>query len=110
MRSHKISGMPRRCLNRNCDGLFTKGSHFGYMLQSEIEVHAVLRCPVCLDTFVISQPMSMAHEYYNKLPKTLKEAVKEGEPITVEEMRNFRKKLSKPENLKNILDNDNNSE
>jgi hypothetical protein len=54
--------------------------------------------------------MSMAHEYYNKLPKTVKEAVKEGEPITVEEMRNFRKKLSKPESLRNLLDTDNNLE
>jgi len=54
--------------------------------------------------------MAMAHEYYNKLPKTIQEAIKDGEPITVEEMRNFRKKLSKVENLKNIMDSDNNTE
>lgn len=79
-------------------------------MQSELEVYAVLRCPVCVDTFVVSQPMSMAHEYYSKLPKTLKEAVRDGEPITVEEMRNFRKKLADPKNFKSILDQDKSNE
>jgi len=107
MRSHKISGMPRKCLNRNCDGLFTRQSHLGYMLQSEIDVYIVLRCPSCADTFVVSQTISMAHEYYNKLPKNLKEATKNGSPITLGELRKFKQQLSQSDNLKNIIDSEN---
>lgn len=107
MRSHKISGMPRKCFNRNCDGLFTRQSHLGYMLQSEIDVYVVLRCPICTDTFVVSQPIAMAHEYYNKLPKNIKDATKDGHPITLGELRNFKRQLSQQDSLKNIIDSEN---
>lgn len=106
MRSHKISGMPRKCLNRICDGIFTRGSHLGYLMHSELDVFAVMRCPSCRDTFMINQPISMAHEYYERLPKNNKEAVKNGQPITVEEMRNFRKKLADTKNFKTMLGQD----
>jgi hypothetical protein len=108
MRSHRISGVPKKCLNRNCDGIFTKKSHLGYMMQSEIEVYVVMRCPSCLDTFIVSQPMAMAHEYYEKLPKTTNDAIKNSNPITLSEMRNFRKKLSSQNNLKGIIDQNDN--
>ncbi|MBS1722308.1 MAG: hypothetical protein JSS66_04790 [Armatimonadetes bacterium] len=79
-------------------------------MQSELEVFAVMRCPACRDTFLVTQPIAMAHDYYDKLPKDQEEARKEGSPITIEEMRSFRNQLSNPKSLKTVIESEQNSD
>jgi hypothetical protein len=107
MRSQHISGTPRKCLNRNCTGVFTKESHLGYLPKSELEVYAVMRCPKCRDTFMVNQGMHMAHEYYERLPRDPLHAKRNGLPITIEEMRQVNQKLnSDPKALKSLFEAD----
>lgn len=94
MRSQHISGTPRKCINRRCDGVFTKESHLGYLPKSELEVYAVMRCPKCRDTFLVNQGMHMAYDYYEKLPRDPLHAKRNGQPITIEEMRQVNQRLN----------------
>ena len=45
---------PRKCPNRNCKAIFYKDSHKGWLPKSEIEIFAIMRCPVCKDTFIVT--------------------------------------------------------
>jgi hypothetical protein len=61
-------GAPQKCPNRNCRAQFYKDSHKGWLPKSQLEVYAVMRCPVCRDTFCVSQMINMVHEYKESLP------------------------------------------
>jgi hypothetical protein len=93
MKQHTITGSPKRCLNRNCKEPFTKESHLGYLMRSELEVYAVMRCTKCKDTFTICQQIGNAYEYYELLPKDVKISVIQSKLITKEEIRKVRKHL-----------------
>jgi hypothetical protein len=64
-----VLGAPTKCPNRNCRSLFYKDSHKGWLPKSELEVYAVMRCPSCRDTFMVSQMINMVHEYKENLPE-----------------------------------------
>ena len=99
-----VYGQPTKCVNRNCRALFYRDSHKGYLPKSELEIYAVLRCPVCRDTFMVSQMINMVHEYKESLP------VREIHPnkitiFTTEDQKTFRNELFKEDNpLFNLYD------
>lgn len=93
MKQQSITGSPRACLNRNCKDKFTKDSHLGYLMHSEMNVYAVMRCLKCCDTFLVCQHVSQAYEYYDRLPKDKKSLVDSQKPITISEMKKVRKHL-----------------
>ncbi len=88
-----IVGNPLQCINRNCKANFYRESHLGYYPKNEVEVYAVVKCPKCMDTFAIVQPVSMVHEYKNKLPRDPKKVAKRN-PITQKEIDNLSKKMA----------------
>jgi phage FluMu protein Com len=88
-----IVGAPLQCLNRTCKASFYRESHLGYYPKNEVEVYAVVKCPKCKDTFAIVQPVSIVHEYKNKLPKEPKKNLKLN-PITQKEIDNFSRKMA----------------
>lgn len=88
-----IVGAPLQCLNRTCKASFYRESHLGYYPKNEVEVYAVVKCPKCKDTFAIVQPVSIVHEYKNKLPKEPKKNMKLS-PITQKEIDNFSRKMA----------------
>jgi hypothetical protein len=57
-----------------------------------MEVYAIMKCPKCKDTFAIVQPVSIVHEYRDKLPKDPKKTAKRT-PITQKELETMSKKL-----------------
>lgn len=63
-----IVGFPKKCPNRNCRAEFFQDSHKGFLPKTEIEVYAVMRCPVCRDTFAIVQMLNMVYDYKASLP------------------------------------------
>lgn len=64
-----VYGQPTKCPNRNCRAIFYKDSHKGWLPKSELEIYAVMRCPVCKDTFLVSQMLNMVHDYKRNLPE-----------------------------------------
>lgn len=98
-----IVGKPKCCLNRNCKAQFTKASHLGWLPKSEVEVHAIMRCPKCKDTFAVVQLISMAHDYKASLPTDENSKSATG-PITKKETLNFRKKLENKDALKELYE------
>jgi hypothetical protein len=87
-----IVGTPMQCINRTCKAAFYRESHLGYYPKNEIEVYAIMKCPKCKDTFAIVQPVSIVHEYRDKLPKDPKKTAKRT-PITQKELETMSKKL-----------------
>jgi hypothetical protein len=90
-------GMPQKCPNRNCRSIFYRDSHKGFLPKNEIEIYAVMRCPSCKDTFLISQMLHMVHEYKMTLP----ERTVEKNSITIftsEDEMVFRKELFSDDN------------
>lgn len=98
-----IVGKPKKCLNRNCRHPFVKESHLGYMVKSEIQVLAIMRCLKCKDTFAVVQLFSMAEEYKNSLPKDTSQVTTSG-PISKNEVNIMRKKLNSKDSLKGLFD------
>lgn len=98
-----IVGKPKKCLNRNCRHPFVKESHLGYMVKSEIQVLAIMRCLKCKDTFAVVQLFSMAEEYKNSLPKDSLQSQVLG-PISKNEINIMRKKLNSKDSLKGLYD------
>ena len=98
-----IVGKPKCCLNRNCKAQFTKASHLGWLPKSEVEVHAIMRCPKCKDTFAVTQLMSMAHDYRSNLPKDESKLSPNG-PITKKETLDFKRKLDNKDSLKELME------
>lgn len=99
-----ILGSPTKCPNRNCRSLFYKDSHKGWLPKSELEVYAVMRCPACRDTFLVSQMINMVHEYKENLPE--REIPKNKIKIfTKDDQLVFREELFSDENpLNNLYD------
>ncbi len=64
-----IYGDVKKCPNRNCRATFYRDSHKGWLPKSELEVYAVMRCPVCRDTFCVVQMIGMVHDYKESLPE-----------------------------------------
>ena len=92
-----VVGAPTKCPNRHCRSIFFKDSHKGWLPKSELEVYAVMRCPSCRDTFMVSQMINMVHEYKENLPERKKEKNK----ITVfstEDQNSFRAELFSDDN------------
>lgn len=87
-----IVGTPMQCINRTCKAAFYRESHLGYYPKNEMEVYAIMKCPKCKDTFAIVQPVSIVHEYRDKLPKDPKKTAKRT-PITQKELETMSKKL-----------------
>jgi hypothetical protein len=69
MYKSSVFGMPLKCPNRQCRAEFFKDSHKGWLPKSELEIYAVMRCPSCRDTFMVSQMLNMVHEYKESLPE-----------------------------------------
>lgn len=98
-----IVGKPKKCLNRNCKHPFCKESHLGWMVKSEIQVYAIMRCSKCKDTFAVVQLMSMANEYKESLPKDSTQNSGQG-PISKTEIALMRKKLESKDSLKELYE------
>jgi hypothetical protein len=81
-----------QCIDRTCKAAFYRESHLGYYPKNEMEVYAIMKCPKCKDTFAIVQPVSIVHEYRDKLPKDPKKTAKRT-PITQKELETMSKKL-----------------
>lgn len=105
MSSQTFWGMPKCCRNRTCKATFYYECHKGFIERSELEAVAVMRCLKCQDTFAIIQPISMIHEYKEKLPRSPKTEVGSGESISYEDIRKVRVVLDGNVNpLKNLFE------
>ena len=96
MRRQRLSGMPRRCPNTNCNAPFTRECHQGYVPSSTLEVLAMMKCPRCGWLWPVQQALYQAHEYFMKLPKDERSVPKA--PITSEEAKCHRRWLDKTKN------------
>lgn len=102
MYKSNVFGMPTKCPNRNCRAEFFKDSHKGWLPKSELEVYAVMRCPSCRDTFMVSQMLSMVHEYKESLPE--RKVIPNKVTIFSErDQENFRTELFSDDNPLNTL-------
>ena len=99
-----IFGEPRKCPNRNCKAIFYKDSHKGWLPKSEIEIFAIMRCPVCKDTFMIAQMLNQVHSYKENLPE--RDLPKNKiEIFSIQDQETFRKELFSEDNpLWNLYD------
>jgi hypothetical protein len=89
-----IYGKPIKCPNRICKALFYRDCHKGWLPKTELEIYAVMRCNSCRDTFLVTQMLSMVHEYKENLP--IREdtgEVNKIELFTTEDQEVFRREL-----------------
>ena len=97
-----IFGAPKNCPNRNCRAKFYRDSHKGYLPKSELEVYTIMRCPVCRDTFMVTQMLHMVHDYKLDLPeRTLPK--NKVEIFTTDDQEEFRRQLYEDDNPLNNL-------
>ena len=102
MYHQSISGVPTRCLNRQCRAPFYKESHLGWLPKADLEVFAIMRCKVCKDTFAVAQVISIVHDYYAKLPvdpKNITAINATKAPITKKEVARVRQRLASETNI-----------
>jgi hypothetical protein len=99
-----IFGQPTKCPNRNCRAIFYKDCHKGWLPKSELEVFAIMKCYVCRDVFMVSQMISMVHDYKQGLPE--REVIPNKIKVFTDfDHENFRKELYSDSNpLFNLYD------
>ena len=90
---------PKKCLTRNCKGIFDKESCEGWIPLSPIYTWCVMRCPKCHDKFAIQQPIAIVEEYLKELPSRPKSKLPK---ITVSEVNEVHEALNKDNILKTL--------
>lgn len=103
MYTNNVFGTFKKCPNRNCRATLYKESHLGWLPKSAIEVHVIIRCQKCKDTFAIVQMYSDVHDYYEGLPKNPK-FIKPTIPITDKEQKLINKKMQEENPLKSLME------
>lgn len=83
-------GMPRIC--RRCKQPFTRTCHEGFQPKGMGEVFTVLTCAGCSYKHKVTQPLSMVHEYLERLPKSAEKAVTD--PISQSDVDTVQKTLN----------------